>query len=336
MTGGVCDYHSTKIAYFSTKITKLSKMDTKQFGNTDLKITRIGFGAWAIGGGNWEFAWGPQDDGEAIAAIHRAFDNGMNWIDTAAVYGLGHSEELVGKAIKGLNSKPYIFTKCGLVWDDNRNVSRNLKAESIRKECEASLRRLNIEAIDLYQVHWPVDTDLEEAWAMMETLRSEGKVRYIGVSNYNIEQIGKSMKIAPVSSLQPPYSLINRDYEKIILPFCKENGIGVIVYSPMGSGLLSGSMTRERIAAMPSDDWRRNSSHFQEPALTRNLALVEKLKTIGKKYGHSAGEVAIAWTLRNPAVTAAIVGGRSAAQVDGISHAWDFELTEEEVAEIES
>ena len=310
-------------------------METKQFGNTDLKITRIGFGAWAIGGGNWEFAWGPQDDGEAISAIHRAIDSGMNWIDTAAVYGLGHSEELVGKAIKGLSKKPYVFTKCGLVWDEKRNVSRNLKAESIRKECEASLLRLNVDAIDLYQVHWPVDANLEEAWEMMEALRKEGKVRYIGVSNYSIEQIGKCMKIAPVSSLQPPYSLLNREYEKEILPFCNEKGIGVIVYSPMGSGLLTGSMTRERIAAMPTDDWRRNSSNFQEPALTRNLAIVEKLKTIGLKYGHSAGEVAIAWTLQNPAVTAAIVGGRSAAQVDGISHAWGFHLTEEDMAEIE-
>lgn len=300
-----------------------------------MKITRIGFGAWAIGGGNWEFAWGPQDDGEAISAIQRAIDNGMNWIDTAAVYGLGHSEELVGKAIKGLITKPYIFTKCGLVWDENRNVSRNLKAESIRSECEASLRRLNIDTIDLYQVHWPVDEDLEEAWGMMETLRKEGKVRYIGVSNYNIEQIGKCMKTAPVSSLQPPYSLLNRDYEKEILPFCKENEIGVIVYSPMGSGMLTGAMTRERISTMPRDDWRKNSSNFQEPALSRNLALVEKLKTIGKKYGHSAGEVAIAWTLRNPAVTAAIVGGRSAAQVDGISHAGDLRLTAEDLAELE-
>ena len=301
-----------------------------------MEITRIGFGAWAIGGGNWEFAWGPQDDGEAIAAIRRAIDNGMNWIDTAAVYGLGHSEELVGKAIKGLSIKPYVFTKCGLVWDDKRNVSRNLKAGSIRRECEASLRRLNIDAIDLYQVHWPVDADLEEAWETLESLRLEGKVRYIGVSNYNIEQIRKCIKIAPVSSLQPPYSLIARDYEKEILPYCNETGIGAIVYSPMGSGLLTGSMTRERITAMPSDDWRKKSSNFQEPALTRNLALVEKLKSIGKKYGHSAGEVAIAWTLRNPAVTAAIVGGRSASQVDGISHAWDLNLTEEDLAETEN
>jgi aryl-alcohol dehydrogenase-like predicted oxidoreductase len=309
-------------------------METAKFGNTDMMITRIGFGAWAIGGGNWAFGWGPQDDGEAIAAIHRAIEKGMNWIDTAAVYGLGHSEQLVAKALKGMSAKPYIFTKCGLVWDDTRKTSQNLKAESIRMECEASLRRLNVEVIDLYQVHWPVDADLEEAWEMMEKLRSEGKVRYIGVSNYNVKQIEQCMKIAPVSSLQPPYSLLNREYEKEILPFCNEKGIGVIVYSPMGSGLLTGAMTRERIAAMPSDDWRRNSSYFQEPALTQNLLLVEKLKTIGAKYGRSAGEVAIAWTLQNPAVTAAIVGGRNAAQVDGISKALDFRLSEEDTAEI--
>ena len=309
-------------------------METAKFGNTDMMITRIGFGAWAIGGGNWAFGWGPQDDGEAIAAIHRAIEKGMNWIDTAAVYGLGHSEELVARALKGMSEKPYIFTKCGLVWDDARKTSQNLKAESIRMECEASLRRLNVDVIDLYQVHWPVDKDLDEAWEMMEKLRSEGKVRYIGVSNYNVQQLKQSMKIAPVSSLQPPYSLLNREYEKEILPFCKENGIGVIVYSPMGSGLLTGAMTRERIAAMPSDDWRRNSNYFQEPALTQNLKLVEKLKTIGAKYGRSAGEVAIAWTLQNPAVTAAIVGGRNAGQVEGISKAWDFRLSEEDKSEI--
>jgi aryl-alcohol dehydrogenase-like predicted oxidoreductase len=309
-------------------------METKQFGNTDIKITRIGFGAWAIGGGNWAFGWGPQDDSEAIAAIQQAVENGMNWIDTAAVYGLGHSEELVGKAVKGLQTKPWIFTKCGLVWDDTRKVSQSLKADSIRKECEASLRRLNVDVIDLYQVHWPVDADLEEAWEMMAKLQSEGKVRWIGVSNYNVEQMRKCQAIAPVSSLQPPYSLINREYEKEILPFCKENNIGVIVYSPMGSGLLTGTMTRERIAAMPSDDWRRTSDYFKEPALTQNLALAEKLKAIGKRHGRSAGEVAIAWTLRNPAVTAAIVGGRSAAQVNGISRACDFQLTEEDLAEI--
>jgi len=296
-------------------------METKQFGNTDMKITRIGFGAWAIGGGNWAFGWGPQDDAEAIAAIKRAVEVGMNWIDTAAVYGLGHSEELVGKAVKGMSNKPYIFTKCGLVWDENRKTSQNLKADSIRKECENSLRRLDVDVIDLYQVHWPVEDDIEEAWEMMAQLKAEGKVRWIGISNYNIEQMKKCRAIAPVSSLQPPYSLINREYEKEILPWCLEQNIGVIVYSPMGSGLLTGTMTKERIEAMPADDWRRKSPYFNEPMLSKNLELADKLKSIGQKHGYSAGEVAIAWTLKNPAVTAAIVGGRSAAQVDGICRA---------------
>ena len=311
-------------------------MEKRQFGNTDMRITRIGFGAWAIGGGNWAFGWGPQDDNEAIAAIRRALEVGMNWIDTAAVYGLGHSEELTGRAIKDMRNKPYIFTKCGLVWDENRKTSQSLKAGSIKKECEASLRRLGVDAIDLYQVHWPVEEDIEEAWEMMKQLQAEGKVRYIGVSNYNVAQMKKCQAIAPVSSLQPPYSLINREYEKEILPYCLEQNIGVIVYSPMGSGLLTGTMTPERIAAMPSDDWRRNSPYFKEPMLSKNLALAEKLKAIGKKHGRSAGEIAIAWTLKNPAVTAAIVGGRSAAQVDGICKGWGVNLSEAEIAEIES
>lgn len=309
-------------------------METKQFGNTGMKITRMGFGAWAIGGGNWEFGWGQQDDGEAIAAMHRAVEKGMNWIDTAAVYGLGHSEELVAKAVKDMNPKPYVFTKCGLVWDDSGKISRVLKAESIRKECEASLRRLKADVIDLYQIHWPVDGDLEEAWEMMEQLRLEGKVRHIGVSNYNVEQIKTCREIAPVSSLQPPYSLMRREYEEEVLPYCKENNIGVIVYSPMGSGMLTGAMTRERIDNMPSNDWRKNNDAFKEPELSKNLALAEKLKSIGKKHGYSAGEVAIAWTLRNPAVTAAIVGGRNAAQVEGISRASELVLSKEDLAEI--
>jgi aryl-alcohol dehydrogenase-like predicted oxidoreductase len=310
-------------------------METRKFGNTDMMITTIGFGAWAIGGGNWAFGWGPQDDNEAIAAMRHAVEVGMNWIDTAAVYGLGHSEELVGKAVKGISHKPFIFTKCGLVWDESRQTRQEIRAESIRSECEASLRRLDVEVIDLYQVHWPMDEYLEEAWEMMEKLRSEGKVRYIGVSNYSIGQMQKSLKVAPISSLQPPYSLIRREYENEILPFCKEQGIGVIVYSPMGSGLLTGAMNRERIANFPSDDWRRKSPAFQEPALSKNLKIAEVLKAIGKKHDRSAGEVAIAWTLRNPAVTAAIVGGRSALQVDGICRAGDLHLTEEDLFEIE-
>ncbi len=299
-------------------------------------ITRTGFGAWAIGGGNWAFGWGPQDDNEAIDAMRRAVENGMNWIDTAAVYGLGHSEELVAKAIRGMADRPYVFTKCGLVWDDARKTSQNIKAASIRRECEESLRRLQVDAIDLYQVHWPADGDIEEAWEVMERLRSEGKVRYIGVSNFNVPQMDLCRAIAPVSSLQPPYSLISRDYEKEILPYCMDHGIGVIVYSPMGSGLLTGTMTRERIAAMPADDWRRNSPAFRDPALTRNLALAGRLAEIGRRYGRSAGEVAVAWTLLNPAVTAAIVGARSAAQVDGISRAHDLLLTPEDIKDLAS
>jgi aryl-alcohol dehydrogenase-like predicted oxidoreductase len=309
-------------------------METKPFGTTGMKISRIGFGAWAVGGGNWAFGWGPQDDRESISAIKRAMDVGMNWIDTAAVYGLGHSEEIVGKAIKGMAKKPYIFTKCGLVWDERRKTRQSLKADSIRQECENSLRRLDVDAIDLYQVHWPADEDLEECWEMMAKLQSEGKVRYIGVSNYNVAQIKKCQAIAPVYSLQPPYSLISQEYGKVVLPFCKENNIGVIVYSPMGCGILTATMTRERIAAFPSDDHRRNSHHFKEPELTKNFELAEKLKAIGEKHGFSAGEVAIAWTLLNPAVTGAIVGGRSAAQVDGICRATELKLTEAEIAEI--
>jgi len=306
-------------------------MEKRQLGNTDLQITRIGFGAWAIGGGDWAYGWGPGDDEAAIGAIRHALEIGMNWIDTAAVYGLGHSEELIARALKGLSNKPYIFTKCGLVWDDSRRTRQNLKANSIRKECEASLRRLKVDAIDLYQIHWPVDEDIEEAWEMMAQLKDEGKVHYIGLSNFNTGQIRRCQSIAPVSSLQPPYSLISRDYEAETLPYCLDQAIGTIVYSPMGSGLLTGTMTRERIASLPEDDWRRKSPEFNEPALSKHLDLVENLIKIGKTRLCSAGEIAIAWTLQNPAVTAAIVGGRTAWQVDGIRKAWEIRLTDEEM-----
>jgi aryl-alcohol dehydrogenase-like predicted oxidoreductase len=309
-------------------------MEKRKLGNTDMEITRIGFGAWAIGGGDWAFAWGPQDDNESVNAIRRALEKGMNWIDTAAIYGLGHSEMIVAKALKGVSNKPFIFTKCGLVWDEQRKTGQNLKGASIRKECEASLKRLEAEVIDLYQIHWPIDEDIREAWEMMAQLKEEGKVRHIGVSNFNTAQIRLCQEIAPVASLQPPYSLLNREYEKEILPFCLEQGIGVIVYSPMGAGMLTGAMTRERISAFPSDDWRRNSSYFKEPALTKNLELAEILREIGQRHNRSAGEVAIAWTLRNPAVTAAIVGGRSASQVDGICHGWEVHLTDKDLSDI--
>ena len=312
-------------------------METRAFGNTDMQITPIGFGSWAIGGGNWQFAWGPQDDREAIAAIHRAVELGMNWIDTAAAYGLGHSEEVVGKAIREMGHRPYVFTKCSMVWDESRQLQRSLKADSVRRECEASLRRLGIDAIDLYQIHWPVpEEDIEEGWQAMARLKEEGKIRYLGVSNFSIDQMRRVHRIAPISSLQPPYSLLNRQIEQEILPFCQENHIGVIVYSPMASGMLTGAMTRERIANFPQDDWRRNSPEFQEPRLSRNLALADLLGQIGRRHGRSAGEVAVAWTLRHPAVTAAIAGARSPQQVSGIIGAAEFRLSDEDFREIEA
>ncbi|MCC5626800.1 aldo/keto reductase [Nostoc sphaeroides] len=310
-------------------------MQTKQLGNSELHITPIGFGAWAIGGGGWAFGWGAQDDQESMEAIARALDLGVNWIDTAAIYGLGHSEEVVAKALKGRSSRPYIFTKCSMIWDEKGEIGRSLKADSVRREVEDSLRRLDIETIDLYQIHWPnPDSDIEEGWTTLAKLKDEGKVRYIGVSNFNVEQLKRVQEISPVTSLQPPYSLVKRDVENEILPFCKENNIGVIVYSPMQSGLLTGKMTSERVANLPDDDWRKNSSEFQEPRLSRNLKLVEVLQDIGKQYDRSPGEVAIAWTLNNPAVTAAIVGARNPKQVEGIIAAGKFRLNQQELDQI--
>jgi aryl-alcohol dehydrogenase-like predicted oxidoreductase len=302
-----------------------------------MDITPIGFGSWAIGGGNWEFGWGPQDEDDAIRAIERAVDLGMNWIDTAAVYGLGHSEELVGRAIRGMARKPLVFTKCSMIWNDNRQIGRSLKAASVRRECDASLKRLGVDVIDLYQIHWPdPDAEIEEGWEALARLKEEGKVRFIGVSNFDVDQMRRAHAIAPISSLQPPYSLLKRDVEGQVLPFCREFNIGVIVYSPMASGLLTGTMTPERIAAFPPDDWRRRNPDFRPPRLARNLALADALARIGARHGRSAGEVAIAWTLRHPAVTGAIVGGRTGAQVEGIIGAGDFRLSEREVREIEA
>jgi aryl-alcohol dehydrogenase-like predicted oxidoreductase len=312
-------------------------MNKVPFGNTDMQITRIGFGAWAIGGGGWEYAWGPQDDADSIRAIHRAIDLGVNWIDTAAVYGLGHSEQVVGRAIKSLSNKPYIFTKCELVWDAEGNISGSMKADSIRREVEASLRRLDVDVIDLYQIHWPdPDDEIEEGWATMAELQRAGKVRWIGVSNFNVDQMKRAAAIAPISSLQPPYSLIRPEVQDEILPYCLANNIGVIVYSPMYSGLLSGRMTRERVLNFAQDDWRRKNEEFQEPRLSRNLALQDVLIRIGERHGRTAAEIAIAWTLRHPAVTAAIVGARNAEQVDGFIGAVDVVLTDADLAEIEA
>jgi len=314
-------------------------MQTKQLGNSNLHITPVGYGAWAIGGSGWQFAWGEQNDDDSIAAIHRALALGVNWIDTAAIYGVGHSEEVVGRALKSWSGpKPTIFTKCGLIADAKGNVTKNLDASSIRREVETSLRRLGVDVIDLYQIHWPPDSDspkLEEGWSTLADLKREGKVRWIGVSNFNVKQLRRAKAIAPVTSLQPPYSLVHRDVEEDILPYCLREGIGVIVYSPMASGLLTGAMTAERAARLPNDDWRKGDPEFNEPKLSRNLALVERLQEIAKRHGRSPGEVAIAWTLRNPAVTGAIVGARNARQADGVMRAGDLRLSDKEVNEIE-
>ncbi len=300
-----------------------------------MQLTPIGFGAWAIGGGDWTYAWGPQDDSESIAAIHRALDLGINWIDTAAIYGLGHSEEVVARALKGASRKPYVFTKCSLRWRENRTIYNSLQAASVAEELEASLRRLNVEAIDLYQVHWPnPEGEVEEGWEELARLREQGKIRWIGVSNFNVEQMERARKIAPITSLQPPYSMLRRAIEEKILPYAQAHKIGVINYSPMLSGMLTGKMTAERIAAMPADDWRRNNIEYKEPRLSRNLRLVELLREIGSGHGVTPGVVAIAWTLHHPAITAAIVGGRSARQVEETAAALEFRLSEEEFAKV--
>jgi aryl-alcohol dehydrogenase-like predicted oxidoreductase len=315
----------------------MNSLEKRKLGNSDLHITTIGIGAWAIGGSGWYGSMGPHNEADSIPAIHAALDRGLNWIDTAALYGLGHSEEMVARAIQGRSRRPYVFTKCERVWDEHRKVGASLKADSIRRECEGSLRRLKTDTIDLYQIHWPEpDEDIEEGWSTLAKLKEEGKVRYIGVSNFDVRQMKRAMTIAPITSLQPPYSIVTREIEKEILPFCQKNGIGVIAYSPMSAGLLTGAMTKERVRNFTAEDWRRNLPNFKEPLLSRNLELVELLRTIGARHGRGPGEVAIAWVLANPAVTGAIVGVRSSKQVDGIIGALEFRLSSDEMTEIES
>jgi aryl-alcohol dehydrogenase-like predicted oxidoreductase len=315
----------------TTTTTPATTPELCTLGNSDLHLTPIGFGAWAIGGGNWEFAWGPQDDNESVSAIQRVLELGVNWIDTAAIYGLGHSEEVVAKALKGSSHKPYVFTKCSMRWHDDRSIYRSLKAKSLEEELNGSLRRLGVDAIDLYQIHWPnPEEEIEEGWAALAKFKEQGKIRNIGVSNFNVDQMKRAQKIAPITSLQPPYSMLRRAIEQEILPFAKANNIGVINYSPMLSGMLTGKISRERIAAMPQDDWRRRAPEFNEPRLSRNLRLVELLREIGSGHNLEPGVVAVAWTLHHAAITAAIVGGRSPQQVEGLSPALHFRLSDEE------
>src|SRR5579863_4016487 len=311
-------------------------METRLLGNSDLAITPIGIGAWAIGGGGWNGSMGPQNDNDSVPAIHAALDHGINWIDTAALYGLGHSEEIIARALGARTVRPYVFTKCERVWDSNGRIGASLKANSIRRECEASLRRLKIDVIDLYQIHWPEpDEDIEEGWTEMARLKVEGKVRYIGVSNFSVRQMKRAQAIAPITSLQPPYAVVRREIEQEILPFCVSQNIGVIVYSPMYAGLLTGAMTKQRVGSFLPEDWRRNLAGFQEPALSRNLRLVDLLRTIGARHRRTPGEVAIAWTLNHRAVTGAIVGFRNRQQVTGIIGAAEFRLLASEIDEIE-
>ncbi len=311
-------------------------LKTTELGRTGLEVTRVGFGAWALGGGGWEFGWGPQDDDRSVEAIHRALELGVNWIDTAAAYGFGRSEEVVGRALEGVSERPYVFTKASLLEGPGRRVVHNLKRDSIVREAHASLERLGVDAIDLYQIHWPLpDEDIEEGWSALAELKEQGVVRHIGVSNFEVEQLRRIERIAPVETLQPQYSLIERDSERELLPFAEREGIGVIVYSPMSSGLLTGGMTRARIEGMPEDDWRKHDPRFTEPALSRNLDMVDRLAAVAARHDTVPGAVAIAWTLHNPAVDAAIVGFRSRQQVDPLIDAANLQLTNDDIHTIE-
>jgi aryl-alcohol dehydrogenase-like predicted oxidoreductase len=316
---------------------QLTRLKTTPLGGTGLEITRVGFGAWAIGGGGWEGGWGPQEDQQSIETIHRALQLGVNWIDTAAAYGFGHSEEVVGRALAGLDERPYVFTKASLIAGPGGRIRHNLKRDSILREAEASLRRLRVDAIDLYQIHWPnPDEDIDEGWSALAELKQQGLVRHIGVSNFDVDQLRRIQQIAPVETLQPPYSLIARDIEDDILPFTRNAGIGVIVYSPMGSGLLTGAMTRERIATLPEDDWRKHDPRFAEPQLSHHLALVERLHTVAARHDTTPGAVAAAWTLHHPAVDGAIIGFRRPDQVDTVLDACRLELTDADLTDIEN
>ena len=312
------------------------RLRTTHLGPTGMEITRVGFGAWALGGGGFEWSWGSQEDEDSIAAIHRALELGVNWVDTAAHYGFGHSEEVVGRAIAGLDERPYVFTKGGQPPGPNGTTLHSLQRDSLRRELEGSLTRLGLDAVDLYQIHWPVpDKEIEAGWAALVEFRDEGLTRHIGVSNFDVDQLSRAQRIAPVDTLQPPYSLIDREVEAEILPFAEREGLGVIAYSPMSSGLLTGSMTRERVEALPDDDWRKRDPRFRDPELSRHLELVERLRSVAERHGTTPGAVAAAWTLQHPAVEGAIVGFRRPGQVDPVVVAANLELTGDDVAAID-
>lgn len=325
-----------------TNSTTTKPLPTRRFGRTDMHITRVGFGAWAIGGPDWAAGWGAQDDEASVVAIRHAVERGVNWIDTAAVYGLGHSEEIVGKALAEipLAERPYVFTKCGLVWDDKDRGAMPRKVgapRSIRGEVEASLKRLGVERIDLYQMHWPAEdgATIEDYWQALLDLKKEGKIRAAGLSNHTVAQLEAAEKLGHVDTLQPPFSAIRRDVAATELPWCLEHETGVIVYSPMQAGLLTGRFSVERAAALPADDWRSRNPHFQGDALVRNLKLADSFKPIAERHGTTVPAVAVAWVLSWPAVSGAIVGARSPSQVDGWLDAATLELTSRDLAEIE-
>lgn len=312
-------------------------MQTRKLGYTDLHLTTVGLGAWAMGGAGWRFSWGPQDDADSIATIQRAVELGVNWVDTAAIYGLGHSEEVVGKALKGMSHTPIVATKCSRRWDDSGTPYGNLKRDSLRAECEASLKRLGVEVIDLYQIHWPQPPDdIEEGWGTLADLVKEGKLRYIGVCNFNVEQLKRIQPIHPVASLQPPYSMLVRGVEDELLPFCAANNIGVVAYSPMQKGLLTGKVTREWVSALAESDHRRRDPAFNDPQLSANIALVDGMRPIAARNGKTPAQLSIAWVLRRPEVTSAIVGARRPAQIEETVAAGDWALSAQDISDLDA
>ncbi len=312
-------------------------MERRKLGYSNLYLTTIGLGTWAMGGSDWKFGWGPQDDMASVRAIHAALDQGINWIDTAAIYGHGHAEEIVGRAIKGIRNEVIIATKCGRVWEgDSREIGKSLKAESIRREVEASLKRLSIEVIDLYQIHWPEpDEEIEEGWGTVSELVKEGKIRFGGVSNFSLEQLKRAQAIHPITSLQPPYSMLRREIEEEIMAYCGSKQIGIIAYSPMQAGLLTGKFTKERAAGLPESDWRSRHPFFMEPQLTFNLQAIEQLRKIASEKKISLSQLSLAWVLRNKEITSAIVGARSPQQIEETAKAGDMSLVKAEIDAIE-